>query len=153
MQPKIRVLLVHGEESPLGELVPLLEGQGIEALRARNFAEAETALAHRGPVALIFTAPTLSDGTWIDIRRLADSREARVIVVARFVDVPLYIATLEGGAADFIVPPFTSADLAYVIEGALLGTSEAPPLLGRQRLRKAGPRSTAKTELLLKQSA
>ena len=41
-----------------------------------------------------------------------------VIVVARVVDMRLYIAALEGGASDFLVPPFTRSDLTYVVSRA-----------------------------------
>lgn len=80
---------------------------------------------------LIFTDTDLSDGTWSDILRLADMRDVPVIVVSRFVDLPLYLEVLESGAADYIVPPFRDADVLYVLEGALLSRSGMFPRVSR----------------------
>jgi len=39
--------------------------------------------------------------------------------VSRVVDIDLYLTTLESGASDFIVPPFSAADLAYLLDTAI----------------------------------
>lgn len=120
MQARVRALLVHDQERPVAELKPVLESQGIETLQARNCAEAEAALACPERPLLIFTDTVLTDGTWTDVQSLAEHLAVPVIVVSRFVDLPLYLDVLESGAADFIVPPFREADLTQVIHGALL---------------------------------
>jgi FixJ family two-component response regulator len=35
------------------------------------------------------------------------------------VDIDLYLTTLESGVCDFIVPPFSAADLAYLVGTAI----------------------------------
>ena len=49
----------------------------------------------------------------------AASAALPVIVVSRVVDIDLYLTTLESGASDFIVPPFSAADLAYLLDTAI----------------------------------
>ena len=123
MQNRIRILLVHDEEGPMKELNALLKRQGLETLRLRNCAGVETVMADPEPPQLIFTDTILPDGTWADVTNLAARTHwaVPVIVVSRFVNLALYLEALENGAADFIVPPFRDADLAYVIESALSG--------------------------------
>ncbi len=132
MQARVRALLVHDEERPVAELKPLLELQGIETTQARSCAEAESALACVEPPALIFTDTVLCDGTWTDVQSLVEHMEVPVIVVSRFVDLPVYLDVLESGAADFIVPPFRETDVAWVVESALLrDTVRAPSVSSR----------------------
>lgn len=123
MKDRIRVLLVHDEDDPMKELNALLKRQGLETLRLRGCAGLETVTADSEPPHLIFTDTVLPDGTWADIKNLVARAHwaVPVIVVSRFVDLPLYLQALENGASDFIVPPFRDADLAYVIQSALGG--------------------------------
>ena len=74
-----------------------------------------------GPSPLIPTATTLAHGTWADVLNLASmhGRAIPVIVVSRVVDIDLYLTTLESSASDFIVPPFSAADLAYLLDTAI----------------------------------
>lgn len=127
-------LLVHDEETPLADLKPLLKSQGIDVLQARSCAEAKAALACAEPPAVIFTNTKLGDGTWADVEALAEREcpAVPVIVVSRFVDLPLYIEALESGAADFMVPPFREADLGWVVDSALTDRSRTSSLLPRR---------------------
>jgi FixJ family two-component response regulator len=63
----------------------------------------------------------LSDGTWADVVGLAAKVPApvNVIVVARFVDIRLYVDVIERGAFDFLAPPFVPSDLAHVVRCAV----------------------------------
>jgi DNA-binding NtrC family response regulator len=133
MRTQFRALLVHGEESPAPGLQPFLEGEGIETSWVHSCAKAEAALACVERPALIFTDTVLTDGTWADVETLAEGVRPAVpvIVVSRFVDLPLYLDVLERGAADFIVPPFREADVACVVKGALLNRSRIPSGLSR----------------------
>lgn len=132
MLARTRALLVHDEERPVAELEPLLESLGIEVLQARSCAEAEAALVCAEPPVLIFTDTVLSDGTWADVQSLAEHPGVPVIVVSRFVDLPFYLEVLESGASDYIVPPFREADLAWVVESALMDRSQIPSGLFRK---------------------
>lgn len=125
------VLLVHDYEYPLRDLITPLKRLGLTIRRARSCAEARSALASARPPALMFTDTELSDGSWADT--VALGREAcspvPVIVVARVVDVCLYLDAIESGATEFMVPPFRDADLGYVVEGARLSVSRRAPRL------------------------
>lgn len=129
MRNRVRALLVYGQERPVAELTSFLRTEGIEISRARSCSEAERALRSLKPIDLIFTDTVLADCTWAEVETLAERVRplVPVIVVSRLVDIPLYLDVLESGAADFIVPPFREADLAYVVEGALLAGSRVNP--------------------------
>jgi DNA-binding NtrC family response regulator len=133
MNTGIQALLVHSDERPLEDLRPLLEAQGMGVSRARSCVEAAAALAGLEPPLLIFTDTILRDGTWSDVEALAESLHPAtpVIVVSRFVDLPLYLDVLERGAADFLVPPFREVDVTHVVRGALLNKSRIPSGLVR----------------------
>jgi DNA-binding NtrC family response regulator len=122
MRDKARALLVYDQEEPVAGVKSFLHGQGIETMRVRSCAEIETALNCLEPPSLIFTDTVLADGTWAEVEAFAGRVRPSipVIVVSRFMDIPLYMAVLESGAADFIIPPFRHADLAHVVKGALL---------------------------------
>lgn len=47
------------------------------------------------------------------------AKDTPVIVMSRFVSMQLYLDTQDGGAVDFIVPPMTPRDLAYVLRVAM----------------------------------
>jgi DNA-binding NtrC family response regulator len=121
MQLTIHALLVH--QNPEPDLEALLKTLGIVTLRARNCAEAEAMLPRVESPLLIFTDLQLPDGTWTDIKSVADRRRPGlpVIVVSRQVDIPLYLDALDRGVCDFIVPPFSQSELKHVVFGALLG--------------------------------
>ena len=46
------------------------------------------------------------------------SQPVGVILVSRVPDTTLYLAALECGAFDFVVPPFEQAGLGYVVKSA-----------------------------------
>ena len=130
MRERIHSLLVSGRATPITELELLLKRQGVETTRARNCAEAEAALRHLERPLVVFTDAVVTDGTWADVQVLTEKLRPRVplIVLSRFVNLALYLDALEGGASDFVVPPFRDADLAYVVEGALLHEIEGSRL-------------------------
>jgi FixJ family two-component response regulator len=70
---------------------------------------------------LVFTEAKLPDGTWADIVKLAIAahKPVKVIVVSHFVDVDLYVDTMEAGAFDFIVPPLSASELTHVVKSAV----------------------------------
>lgn len=123
MRERVHALLVYDQEDPLAELKSFLDGKGIQTTRSRNCAEAEMALCWQEPPRVIFTDTVLTDGTWAEVKTMAERRRppVPVIVVSRLLNIALYLDVLERGASDFIVPPFREADLDYVVKGALLG--------------------------------
>lgn len=121
-KPGVSALLVHGDNAPLAGLGLMLEGQGIRVTRVRTCNEALEALARANRPSLAFTATDLPDGSWYDVQRIAEETGSavQVIVVARFVDVQLYLRVIESHAFDLIVPPFHAPDVAHLVRSAVL---------------------------------
>jgi DNA-binding NtrC family response regulator len=121
MTERIPALLVHYNSETLAILKGALERQGLHVLQAESRAQAKRLLGGLNPIPLVFTDAQLPDGTWADILAVAGKAAApvNVIVVARVVDTRFYVEAIETGAFDFIAPPFTSTDLAYVVRSAL----------------------------------
>ena len=114
-------LLVYDQDEPVCGLERIFLSNGIRLRRSRNCSEARTVLS--GPVGpnLVVTDLTLPDGDWSDILQAATATPTKtpVIVVSRFLDIRLYLDVLDRGAHDFVVPPVSSADLAYIIRAAI----------------------------------
>lgn len=121
MELRGKALLVRRDDRFFGELRRVLESLGLEAVRVSNCKELESRLQDGGPFLTVFTDVTLPDGGYRDVCRMA-SRPAKpvpVIVVSPFVDMDLYIDSMENGASDFIVPPFLCTDIAHVVMTAI----------------------------------
>ena len=120
MKERVKALLVQARHDPMDSLRLALEEQSIDILLARNCAEAALALWSDPPPHLVFTGVKLTDGTWADILTLSRkaSEPVNVIVVAPFVDVGFYVETIERGAFDFIVPPYSDPELLHVVRTA-----------------------------------
>jgi DNA-binding NtrC family response regulator len=135
MNEEISALLVQSQRSPNMALKLALHGTGIRTHHVRSCDEARQILAQPPCHDVIFADAALPDGTWEDIVSLAEacSRPLNVVVVSPELDVDLYIKVLEGGAFDFIVPPFMGADLLHIMNcTAWKGlTQERPPTSGR----------------------
>jgi DNA-binding NtrC family response regulator len=121
MNDELSVLLVDDGGVQFRTLEQTLHNVGIRTRRAHTCSEARAALREPQSSRLILTATALADGTWADVLNLANMHGTAipVIVVSRLVDVDLYLKTLESGASDFIVPPFSPPDLAYVVNTAI----------------------------------
>lgn len=74
-------------------------------------------LPQPNPPRTVFTATNLPDGTSADLVRLvaAASLAVNVIVVSRLDDCGLYLDAIEGGAFDFLAPPFTADYTSHVL--------------------------------------
>ena len=135
MNEQIFALLVQTQRSLNVALKLALHGTGIQTRHVRSCAEARQLLARLPRPHVIFADSRLPDGTWADIVSLADQcpRPLNVVVVSPELDVDLYLKALEGGAFDFIVPPFAGADLLHIVNCiAWKGlTQERPPASGR----------------------
>ncbi len=116
-----KAILLHDQEEPISTLKRALEKQSIRTIRARGCADALRMLDQDDPPILVFTDLTVCDGSWADALRLTHRaiRPMDLIVVSRLVDIPLYIAAMESGAFDFMVPPFEDDDVVYVLRRAL----------------------------------
>src|SRR4029077_19042192 len=131
-------LLVHNEEEPVGGVKDVLLSLGWRTRHSHSCSEARAALQESVPPAIVLTDTSLSDGTWVDVLVATTAAPSRtpLIVVSRLNDVRLYLDVLEKGAHDFIAPPITAGDLAYIITTATLkGPDHGPRKLDRNRAR------------------
>jgi two-component system, response regulator, stage 0 sporulation protein F len=137
-------LLVYEEEEPVRAVEQILRGQAMSTRRVRNCYEAMTALRHSDQPALVVTDASLPDGDWADVLRATRTCTSSppLIVVSRLADIQLYLDVMESGAYDFVVPPLASAEMAYVVSGALLKRSDQGP--GKPR--NSGPSSARRAE-------
>jgi|GEM_PF-665677 FixJ family two-component response regulator len=124
----ITTLIVHDEERPFEELYRRLKELNVPSLQLRTFVETKYFLKRLRHPVLIFTDVALPDGTWADVLEAAKNATfpSPVIVVSRFVDLNLYLETLQKGAADFIVAPFTTNDLEFIIRSAMTQLGDSP---------------------------
>lgn len=118
-QRKLFALLVSDGNQSLESLGVLLKALGIEVRISRTCAEAARLLEQTRPE-LIFTTIEHADGTWRDVITLAGKAVAatNVIVVAKSHDVRLYIAAMDCGAFDYMLPPFESESVAHIVRVA-----------------------------------
>ncbi len=123
------VLTVHNDEEPVRTVELALLDLRMRTLRVRNCFEASAALRDSAPPALVVTDISHPDGSWADVLRATRIHPpcAPVIVVSRRFDIKLCLDVMETGAYDFLVPPLASADLAFVVSGALLKGSHYRP--------------------------
>jgi DNA-binding NtrC family response regulator len=133
------LLLAHNEPEAFQGLEETLREQGIRIWRVHDCAEARRILERGEPVDLVLTDAALPDGTWRDAIRLVHEAAgaAPVIVMSRFVNLQLYLDTQDGGAADFIVPPISGRDLAYILAVAMSRTVRVAPRLSAPRHRES----------------
>jgi DNA-binding NtrC family response regulator len=118
---KGKVLLVHRDDGVFDELRQTLQSLGLEAFRVSSCKELQSRLNGVGDFLTVFTEGRLPDGEYRDVCRIA-SRPVMplpVIVVSPFVDMDLYLDSMENGASDFIVPPFLCTDIAHVVMTAI----------------------------------
>ena len=120
MREEIVALLVHNQSEHMQALAVRLQHQGIRVHHVWTWQAAAHELKRANPPHLVFSDTALRDCAWTHIVRLAEraSQPVNVIVVTRVMDTKLYLEALEGGAFDFIVPPFASLDLAHVVRCA-----------------------------------
>ncbi len=117
MGEQLRALVVSSHEDLFNHLQRTLERIGIIAEVAPTCGHARTILERPDPPALVFSDAILPDGTCARVIGMAAQTAAplRVIVVSEVVDYETFMDAMEAGAADFIAPPFSAADVAWVV--------------------------------------
>ena len=127
MAEKIRAaLLQNGQATYTPALQQQLRAQAVEIQSAESCSDMHALLASPNPPELILTDLRLSDGTWEDVVRISQgaSLPVNVIVISRLADIRLYMEVLQGGAFDFITPPFLTAELSHVLRSAFGNASK-----------------------------
>lgn len=119
MNDRFSVLLVYDRPQPLESLKGALKDLSVETCSVRSCEEAQRLVPQAQPH-LIFTDTSLPDGSWADVVEMAEkaSSPVNVIVVGANQDTGLYLSALEGGAFDFVLPPFERQALDFVVESA-----------------------------------
>ncbi len=122
---RLWALLVYNEDEPVRAVEQIILGQAISTRRVRKCSEAAAMLRNARAPALVVTDTSLPDGDWADVLKATRTCASSppLIVVSRLVDIRLYLDVMESGAYDFVVPPLLAADVAYVVDGALLKRS------------------------------
>ena len=122
-------LLVSPSDLLLELLQDSLELIGIKSAIADGWGQASSLLESKEKPKVIFTDSILLDGTCIDVLRLSAKAagDVPVIVVWPGDNYDLYLDAMEAGAADFLTPPFTSADVAWVLCSVM--QNRVPPRL------------------------
>lgn len=114
MADPIKILVVDDEESILGFLKELLEGEGFEVITAVN---AEEALRHlkAQPLNLVLTDIKMPDLTGMDLIEVirALKPEAEVIIMTAHASLDTAIQAIQLGAYDYLIKPFE--DIQHVM--------------------------------------
>ena len=132
--PRTRILYVEDEPSILEPMTKALERAGFEALTARTLAEA-LAIDERMQPDLLLLDLALPDGDGRDVcREVRRRRDVPVIMVTARGSETERIVGLEIGADDYVVKPFSSAEVIARIRAVLRragGKGDAPVLEAR----------------------
>jgi two-component system, repressor protein LuxO len=114
---QISALLIHDGAEHFAALRRMLRDLSVDTCTVSTCLEAASLISRRRPD-VIFTESTLRDGSWADILNLARRAAVplSVVVVAAHADMHSYLSVMEGGAFDFVVPPFEHESLDYVVK-------------------------------------
>ena len=115
-------LLIYDQDDPMRRLEGFLISHGVTTRRSHKCSETRSILRSVASPSIVMTDISLPDGTWEDVLRAASA--VPVIVVSRMPNISLYLDVLEKGGRDFVVPPFRTSDLAFIIRAAILKHSD-----------------------------
>jgi DNA-binding NtrC family response regulator len=120
MRRTVTALLIFHRTEPYNDLEAALEKLAVRTGRAGTLAEACHVLSSVNLPLLVFTESELPDGNWADVVSLSAraASPVSVIVMGQEIDTKLYVSVIEGGAFDFMAPPFEAMDLAHVVRCA-----------------------------------
>jgi FixJ family two-component response regulator len=132
--PRAPLALLVGKQDELFQALGFtLASVGIKTIHAEDYSEISTLLSAISLPDIIFANTHLPGGAWKEVRSLisTSSRSVPMVLVSPVVDIRLYLNALEGGAVDFIVPPFRPSDLAFIVSSAIRSSSS--PAAGQNR--------------------
>jgi DNA-binding NtrC family response regulator len=120
MRGTVTALLIFRHTKLCSDLEAALEKLAVRTGRARTLAEACHILSTANLPLVVFTESELPDGNWADVVSLSAraASPVSVIVMGQEIDTKLYVSVIEGGAFDFMAPPFEAPDLAHVVRCA-----------------------------------
>ncbi|HWQ02954.1 MAG TPA: response regulator [Candidatus Nitrosotenuis sp.] len=132
-------VLVAGESAECRrDLGSILTRFGVSAAYSSTVRETQRILAER-PVWLIFCDEELADGDFRDVLRAAKTSGGRVPVVisTRNDDWDNYLEALRLGAFDYLVGPFSAADVELLVRYAFRSAQAHKPARNGQRAPQA----------------
>jgi DNA-binding NtrC family response regulator len=114
-------LLVHPQPDEFEPLRRTLRDLGVETRTVATCRQARDLISECRPQ-MVFTEPSVRDGSWQTILRMAEAADVplSVIVTAAVPDTRLYLRVMEAGAFDFVAPPFEHESLDFVVRSAAL---------------------------------
>jgi DNA-binding response OmpR family regulator/predicted ATPase len=123
MQGGARVLLVESDVALRRSIVSALVDAGHHVTTATDRASARKEATRSTPDAVVLSTSLAADGATALLRGWRrEGRSCPVLLLTRPGEEQSRDAALAAGAADFVVPPFSGAELATRIDAALGGT-------------------------------
>ena len=118
MPLKLLVVLTPQRRS---QLLPLLEGQGLETEWAAGFQDAVRKLSGDSSYDLLLVDAELPDGGWRNLLLFVQNSgmTCEMIICARLEDRELWAETIQCGAYDLIAEPFERQEVTRIVCSAL----------------------------------
>ena len=120
MVSRPQVLVACSDPDRQRTLLSVLSQCGLEPVTSSTVGEARAILA-RQPIALVFCAAELPDGTFRDLLRAPEAAAAKVpvVVASRVHNTGEYLEAMRLGAFDFIACPYQRAEVERIVTQAL----------------------------------
>ena len=120
-----RALVVLSDPDSQEAILQTLATCHIEPVFCSTMSEARASLSSE-PADLVFCEPRFADGSFDDLLHVLSSGESRppVIVCSRLCDPALYLDLMDRGAFDFIVYPYRTEEVRWILDTAFLKYSE-----------------------------
>jgi two-component system KDP operon response regulator KdpE len=113
-----RLLLVGLDPETCGMLRFCLSHEGYRDVEAVNDFEAIEAALHSQPTAIILDVDMQEADGFVVLQKLRENTRAHVIVLSRIQDESRKLQALDGGANDYLLRPFSMAELAARLRAA-----------------------------------
>jgi len=132
LNEQLSALLIHERSKPFDALCRMLWELSV-GTHSIDCCRAARGVISRCKPDVIFTDRSLSDGDWQTVLYLVEQTDApaSVIVVSPVPDAHTYLSVMEGGAFDFVAPPFEREPLNFVLRSAALNTHRLRTALTR----------------------
>ena len=115
----LQVLVASSDAARRDALAEILVRCGLRPLTTTSVSGVRAMFDH-GPVHLVFSEDDLPEGGFHEVLRLAATMGQRipVVVCSRHGDLDEYLEAMQSGAFDFIAPPFSPAEIRFIVSRA-----------------------------------
>jgi DNA-binding NtrC family response regulator len=130
MMTSARALVAIADRENREALIQVLEVFGLEPISCSTIDEVRAILAS-GAEDVVFCDTAFAYDTFDNLPRSISSGEliAPVIVCSRFYDPAVYLEVMYRGAFDFIVFPYRTDEVRWILDTAFRRSSESAPKL------------------------